>query len=524
MKLLMVDDEFSIRTRIMQQIDWTRIGIAEVEQAKDGAEALHKTEYFTPDILLTDVRMPYMDGIELATEMTRRFPNIKIIFISGYTDKEYLQSAITLRALRYIEKPINVDELYGVLQETVDTIIGERSLKQEVQELRLKNQLKEMQKFALLLTQSNHMEEVRPFLEKGFPGFAGYHFFVTIIVKFTHKACGEELFTIDDQMLQQVLSIFETPKIHALCAQKYQQLVIHLMGSPSGSQLSHYSFLEKGCNLLLEAWSFRHIQAVCGIGAFVDSWKELHHAYETAVLAVQQSFFKQPGCICYYKTANLSYYNFENFHLSEFSHSLKKDRPDYAVFLIRSLASDIKRYDNTLPSNVFRLFFSMIQELSRMGQKEDFQIFDNFETEQDIWAYINQLFFLDQLVEFLVAGINRYYQRMQEDLSDNVVVNRIVRFIKMRYNNPDLCITMISEHLNLSSTYICHLFKDVTGMTLNNYLTDYRMRKAKEMIGDPNQKVKDIAGLVGYRNGNYFSYQFKKYTGLSPSEYREQIL
>ena len=107
-KLLLVDDEYSTRDHIISRLDWEKLDIGEIKQAEDGLQAVKVCEDFAPDILLTDVRMPRVNGILLATELINKFPELKVIFISGYADKQYLKSAIEIKAVRYIEKPINM--------------------------------------------------------------------------------------------------------------------------------------------------------------------------------------------------------------------------------------------------------------------------------------------------------------------------------------------------------------------------------------------------------------------------------
>ncbi len=111
MNLLIADDEKLTREGLKNGIDWESLGIREVRLAHDGKDALRITESFTPDIVLTDVRMPHMDGIEMANELKARFPGISIIFMSGYSDRAYLKAAIKLRAVSYVEKPIHLDEI-----------------------------------------------------------------------------------------------------------------------------------------------------------------------------------------------------------------------------------------------------------------------------------------------------------------------------------------------------------------------------------------------------------------------------
>lgn len=122
-KLMIIDDEDNTREGIAERISWDKIGISQIEQADDGVNALKKALDFKPDIILTDVRMPRMDGIELSFKLREVFPECVIIFMSGYADKIYLKSAIQLKAVSYLEKPINLQELAQAVKDAVQLCI-----------------------------------------------------------------------------------------------------------------------------------------------------------------------------------------------------------------------------------------------------------------------------------------------------------------------------------------------------------------------------------------------------------------
>lgn len=119
MKLLIVDDEVITREGIIQRLPWSDMGIDQIKQADDGINALEIIKTFDPDIILTDVRMPRMNGIDLAFKLKAVCPDYIIIFMSGYSDKEYLLSAIELKAVSYVEKPIRIKELEKAMKNAI---------------------------------------------------------------------------------------------------------------------------------------------------------------------------------------------------------------------------------------------------------------------------------------------------------------------------------------------------------------------------------------------------------------------
>jgi len=116
-KLLLVDDESVTRRGLLRSVPWAALGVSEIREARDGVEALRLTRQFRPDIVVTDVRMPRLNGIDLAIEIRKQLPAVKLIFISGYSDKEYLRSAIRLGAVDYVEKPINLEEFTQAIRQ-----------------------------------------------------------------------------------------------------------------------------------------------------------------------------------------------------------------------------------------------------------------------------------------------------------------------------------------------------------------------------------------------------------------------
>ena len=114
-KILLVDDEEEIRTSIIKKIDWEKNGFTVIGDAENGKDALEKSEQLEPDVVLTDIRMPYMDGLELAAELRRLHPSIKVVIFSGYDDFEYAKQAIQLNIIEYILKPVNARELTDIL-------------------------------------------------------------------------------------------------------------------------------------------------------------------------------------------------------------------------------------------------------------------------------------------------------------------------------------------------------------------------------------------------------------------------
>ena len=135
-KIMLVDDEEEVRTSIIRKIDWQDAGFEVIGDAENGKEALEKIEQNEPDVVLTDIRMPYMDGLEMAENIRQRYPSIKIVIFSGFDEFEYAKKAIKLNVIEYILKPVNVEELTAILKKIKKNLDEEIEQKRDVSLLR----------------------------------------------------------------------------------------------------------------------------------------------------------------------------------------------------------------------------------------------------------------------------------------------------------------------------------------------------------------------------------------------------
>ena len=187
MKILIADDEDYTREGLLEEIDWEEFGIDEIMQAVNGEEALKIVRWFRPDIVLSDIRMPKLDGIAFAEEMLQLVPQSKLIFISGYMETEYLKSAIQLSVIDYIEKPIDVDQVKKALRRAVEEIVREKKSREADEGNR---EFRQQKLFELLIRKdSDHKTAERLAREVDFPMDSAY---VCVVVKFPENGTAAE--------------------------------------------------------------------------------------------------------------------------------------------------------------------------------------------------------------------------------------------------------------------------------------------------------------------------------------------
>lgn len=528
LKILIVDDEEMTRKGIIKRISWDGIGISSIEKADDGINALKVMSDFQPDIVLTDVRMPRMDGVELSYRIREILPDCKIIFMSGYSDKEYLKSAIKLKAIDYVEKPININELKSVIEKAVDLCQQEQKKKQQEYVLNstiqasapiIKNEI------VLQLTYRHcDIASVIENIRAVGLDIQNNDCFHTILVKIPSV---EEIESARLAFLKSVIigALEDTSfsfGIHGILGFKEGgYFIIHLYSRVLEYHLLTAEKLNCFCTILLDNIK-EYNRFFISIGARANGLENICHSYETAVIAMQRSFFKEHNSILSFVERNVPPYTFNYNLLDTFENTLLNGTKENAVFFVLSLSSELRRYDNTLVVTIKDFFFKLSQVLLKVSTQNQVDTFMGFISENFIWEIILRTNTLTELEKFLTGKIDNYYALLKEEAENRGIVKETIKYIQKHYQDEALSINSLSEFINLSQTYICSLFKEETGKTINQYITEYRIEKSKQLLKDIRLRVSEVSSAVGYTDANYFAKLFRKITGYTPSEYREK--
>ena len=520
MKLLIVDDEKLTREGLMHNIDWKSLGIDAVALADDGLHGYETAQAFAPDILLSDVRMPRMNGIEMAEKLQALNPALSIIFMSGYSDKEYLKAAIKLKAVSYVEKPIDLEELSETVLEAKAFVEAGRkaasskalSLARSRASLASKLAYAPKGDFSALFSEEP---------ELGFPLDETAPFF-TFLIQFHHNTYNQDALTaIMEPAVDQVLDSLHLKEIHST---RQGLLYFYHVWGFSDHTINQKNTLGRMLVQVLSPLSLRyHIV----FGKNVKGALHIYESYNSAVIELQNSFFHQDNTYRIYEHRDtydafldVSALNADG-RLSELL--LRKDKKQ-VEHLLAEVFQAMMPPANVLPNQVKDLYYKLFTTIRDNYEIITRQSFSAKESGDSLWGYVSECESIYELQTLLKEKTEDFFSRIQNRSENYSTVYLIKEFIASHYQDETLSIKDISEHVFLSSSYICTLFKNETGQTLNQYLTDFRIDKAKKLLIDPRYKITDISARVGYSDGNYFGKTFKKLVGMSPSEYREQQL
>ncbi len=517
-KILIADDEMTVRKRIIKRIEWNLLPLSELKEAEDGVHALEVCRDWSPDLLVTDVRMPRMDGIQLAKELRKKNPDLQIVFISGYADKEYLMSAIELQATNYVEKPLSLPTLFLALKHSCDTVGNKNRQKEEQKELNL---LKRQQLAEMLISPSFSAESAKEKYQQAFGEPYTSESLACIAINFFHKDNMDP--DTNRRIIESIYLLSDDDTLHLCAVSHYTSLLIFIFSRNAGKSLE-YQLTGSICPNLSRMLQLHIPSYEVGVSKIGKSITDAHAAYETAVIAAHQCFFYENGFINYYHSGNSAQYDTHRVNPSELIATLKTASEEHFCFVIRNLISDIRNYDNSLPDVISQYMIDFIFSLKQAAAAESIPLYAEYSSDSDLLEALKRLPFLTDLSSVLLDGVHRFYQQSRAEYYDNPTVNLIIRTIRSDYADPDLSVDSISIRCALSPSYVSHLFKETTGSTLHNYLFDFRMQKALQLVKDPSIRINEIARMVGYRNGNYFSFQFKNKYGQSPTNYRELFL
>ena len=519
MKILIVDDEELTRTGVIASVEWEKLGINEIYQADDGINGLKLAMEKNPDIILCDVRMPRMDGITMLERIEKQSPDTVVVFMSGYSDKEYLKAAIQLKAIDYIEKPIEPEELKKTIKKAVDrcSMIKLQTIADEAHESNTAMELA----YRFTMPYRSNSEAVDKLCRElsDHYGHSDFKYVTTFIVKI--RDIPEDPQTISN-LHEALEGYLKGMNMHAIYTEKKSyNIIFHIYGDIEPKESTLKKIASQLSSLMTEVGD--HYIA---IGDTVCGRENAYRSYSSAVILLQRSFFKAPG-------TTLIKDNREDAVMlpldevrqmsGEFMAAIENNERSRAEAILSDLSA-VKESSDILENQLKAIYHDMLLHLFKIRRRQSLATDLSIENQETIMNIIEQCFCFDEMHAALCEKTGSFFTDTEEEVVDNPTIRLICEYIADHYSSPDLSVKSISDHAALSTSYACTYFKNETGMTLNQYITDFRMKKAKQLLTDPRNKVNDISAAVGYNDGNYFTKSFRKFTGLTPSEYREQVI
>lgn len=523
-KVMLVDDEEDVRQAAIRKLDWTSLGFTVVGEASNGEEALELAERLEPDVIMTDIKMPFMDGLELCRRVKRLLPGTRMAILSGFDEFEYAREAITQQVEHYVLKPVNATELSEVFarirQSLDEEIAGRRNM--EMLRHRYEESLPLLRQQVLLSLLSGHLSaESLARRQAEYALDLSASAYCAAVVRYEAEGDEDRLLSIS---LRNLIADTLGPgrRFHLVEPGNHLAMVLLLDSDTTpqavGEALHPVFALSKkllGLNL--------HI----GLGNIYPRAEDLAHSYREAASALEYQFLLDAGECIYIGDIEPGVgagIPLDPAYADALFRQIKVGSREDLAGAVSALMMHL-RTGGASPQQYQIYLLELITGLVKIIRT--YQL-DEKEAQMD--ALLTEGIRmrssdLEELGHWLGTYCEtlRHLARQERKDSVRLLIDKAKDQLHACYMDSALSLDAVCAQLGVSTAYFSTMFKRETGQGFVGYLTDLRMEKALELLNTTDEKTYQIAASIGYEDPNYFSYVFKKRFGVSPSKYRASI-
>lgn len=526
--VLLVDDEEEVIQVIMKKIDWEGLGFSVIGYANNGVKAFEMVEEYQPDVVMTDIKMPYVDGMELAHRIKTEYSATKLLIFTGFDEFEYAKEAVHLEVEEYLLKPASSIELTNVFSEL------KKKLDQEIREKQSVEVLEKYYMESLPLLQVNfystliegriQQDELPKYMEDYQISLEGPYYCCLVI----HTSASRVPEGVNPLLLfTAVQKQAEERLVEAWRGKCFSYLGNTILLAQLQEE-KEISVLTDECDRFCR-YVGRVMGAVVtvGVGFVCNSILELVKSYSSAREAVSYRAI-------YGASRAINMKEIAPKELSEFSTENETEFLAYLFKMIRLGTEDeieaaVEKYlqhmsirNRTLQQHSV-IVMELVSELYRFSAQNDILL---EEFSGDMRVLYGRLLDMEPqtLARWLVNISLRLHEKLTSARSNSTksFVARAQDYVAGHYGDEELSLDTVCKDLGVSNSYFSTIFKKETGQSFIGYLTEYRMEKAAYMLIETDEKSYMIGKKVGYADPNYFSYVFKRQFGTSPSKYRTE--
>jgi two-component system response regulator YesN len=518
-KVLLVDDEMIIRQGLRVLIDWKSLGLELVAEAENGKSTLKLIQDFKPHILITDVKMPEMGGLELIKEINAMGLNIKTIIISGYDDFAYVKEALKYGVYDYILKPIRERDIASILKDVVrdidHTII--RSINSSESEKLMRDNL-----FNRLI---NNSITTIDFIEKA-------RFLNIDISDKPYRVMTVEIdgkSDLDGQELE-----YRRFSINNICEElfeKYSNIITFHDRSNRQVIITNDNEIDKNCIKLAAAEirdcvkKFLDFSVTIGIGSSVESIMEISKSYGESVKALKEKFLCGKGSIIFYEASQNKYPVESGISLPDtekIRHSVKLLNKESSIEEIKKYFKAIKKRGfskASITQGCMDLFLILLSLVKEYGNKS----IDGFQSEEEALGTIPSSETIEEIEETLIGFATKVIDYLSSIKGDKYerISSKVVKYVRENYSK-NVTLKSVAKHFYLNTAYLGRIFKEETGELFSDFVNRVRVEEAGKMLVTSDYKIYEVAHRCGYKDIDYFRSTFKKVTGITPAEFKRR--
>lgn len=530
LKVFLVEDEFVVREGIKKNIDWQSHGYEFCGEASDGELAFPMIQKLKPDIVITDIKMPFMDGLTLSRLIKKEMPWIEIIILTGHQEFEYAKEGIKIGVAEYLSKPISGAELLKEV-DALAVKIEEKRQEREIREMYKKEMEENFLKartdlFRYLVAGEKSPAELLELAGELDIDLSAIWYNI-MLLKTQSKYHAHDEYSNSLVELEQKFKQLDDGA-HLLTFDRNLEGKALLFKADSKEELEQLQkdYLDKMQEILA---NYSHVRYFGGIGEPVNRLRELPTSFEKASHAFAHRYLVSDSrIISCEETENGVYMEKDEFNISnvdpkqidrnKIKEFLKLGNSHEVIYFVEEFFKDLG--NGAMKSNIFRQYITMDAYFCVVDFLEGLQI--PREEIEPLDVASGTLQSQESAMDYVVRIIGKALELREKTASNRYgdVVDEVMAYIEKNYADEELSLNLLASHVNFSPNHLSMIFSQQTGQTFIKYLTDYRMNKAKELLRCTGKRSSVIALEVGYKDSHYFSYLFKKTQGMTPTQYR----
>ena len=521
-KVLLVDDESMILRGMEEGISWKDFGFEVIGTASNGQEAWEMIQNERPDVLISDIRMPFMNGLELVKTLNENYIKMKVILVSGYDDFEYAQTAIRYGVQEYLLKPISMPQMEKLLKrmhQEITTEIEEKNNQSYFQQMYQENLPILRERFLIELMEGQIPEErIEKRLKSLKIDFNWKNCVVAVLQLVKEEEDAEMKYFSISKVVHEIFEGF-TPH---MIFRAYEKIVLVAHVEEQGKVQSVLKCLNEA-NVLGKR--FLQCSFYCGVGNMANGISQVDRSYKNAVSALEYSVVSKDEPVIFIQDIESPIENDIDFSdelfIKELNLAVKmsderkiQEETDRFFQAMERCKMNFEEYQ----TRVMELCFTFTKTARQYGLEEKYSNARYLMTEIFSMHTGEQLkrWFLEH-IHYLADAVN------QKRLDNNeLLAQKAKEYIDTQFHRSDLSVETLCDYLHISPSHFSNIFKKVHGINFINYLTNKRIEEAMVLLKTTDYKTKVISEMVGYPESNYFSYVFKKCTNISPANFRKQ--
>ncbi|SFL14757.1 two-component system, response regulator YesN [Lachnospiraceae bacterium KH1T2] len=535
-KLFLVEDEIIMRDGIKKHIDWKGEDIEFVGEASDGELAYPLILKTKPDIVVTDIKMPFMDGLQLSKMIKKDNPDVHIIILSGYDEFTYAQEAVSIGVDEYLLKPISPSNLLVSIKKLKTKIELEKTANDQIdwskEAFTERNIIEQQKLFQAIVSGSMSMPDLLSAGKKLNIDLTAQFYQVAVFKYSLPGEIGDVYSEKQNLLLGKVTNFINEIDECCYFDRGTEGFALLVMGeSDKGVTETMTKVIEQ---LKIINDEVDDADYFCGLGSVVNRLSEVGKSYDDANWAFSYRYFREPNQVV--KASDLDAARRAQVDVDVNAvNTNEKNRKVFEKFLRSGSANEVNHFIEEIFSSydeknvksllflnyiVMDLYFAIVSFIRDLG----YDTKDLGSDFADINTAVKSISNFNEAEEYLCEGLEKAIKLRDSNSVKkySVVLKKVIAYIDDNFEKDDISLNTVASIANISPNHFSTIFSQEVGVTFIEYLIGKRMDKAKELLMTTNLRSSEIAYKVGYKDPHYFSFMFKKTQGMTTREYRSR--